>query len=453
MNACESVAPAIIESRDPQELGSLLDDPETGSQRLKPDCGAEVYRNTDVVPSQAVPERKPRWFPAIWRELGKTRATRKTPHIVHVKVHELFASVEQALNPRLRGKPVLVGRGVVASASCEAKILGVKTGMNLIEARRICPKAILVSGQYKHYADIAERVRRILETYTPTVETAALDDFYLDFAGSQQLYGDFEVTLRRLQAEVLGRTGLNVSAGAGGSKVVASIASQLVPAHNLCIVPPGTEEVFLAPLAVEKLYAVGPAHAVSLAEQGVTTIGQLRRIPKPALVAAFGEEIGEQIWERVRGIDGRESPGASASLSRETSIEGGSTDSELLGGLLEYLSERIGAALQEQGKQAGTIGVRVLCVRHSRAQQTVRLARPTNAEHELLMAAKQLFAKAVARGVAVRQVGVSVTNLDAGRRQNENETVNAEVSRRSYANRQVNTARARYGWNAVLQGS
>ncbi len=208
MNACESVIPAIIENRDPQELGSLLDDPETGPQRLKPDCGAEVS-NTDVVLSQAVPERKPRWFPAIWRELGKTRATRKTPHIVHVKVDELFASVEQALNPRLRGKPVLVGRGVVASASCEAKILGVRTGMNLLEARRICPKAILVSGQYKHYADFAERVRRILETYTPTVETAALDDFYLDFAGSQQLYGDFEVTLRRLQAEVLGRTGLN----------------------------------------------------------------------------------------------------------------------------------------------------------------------------------------------------------------------------------------------------
>jgi DNA polymerase-4 len=452
MNACENVTPAIIESRDPQELESLLDDPETSPQRLKLDCGAEVCSNTDVVPSQAVTERKRRWFPAIWRELGKTRAARKTPHIVHVKVDELFASVEHALNPRSHGKPVLVGRGVVASASCEAKIHGVKTGMSLIDAVRMCPKPIVVSGQYKHYAEFAERVRRILETYIPTVETAALDDFYLDFAGGGRLCTDFEATLRRLQAEVLGRTGLNVSVGAGRTKVVASIASQLERAHGLCIVPPGTEEAFLAPLAVEKLHGVGRVHAVALAEHGVTTIGQLCRIPKPVLMAAFGEEIGKQIWERARGIDGRESPGVSASLSRETSIEGGTTDSELLGGLLEYLSERVGTTLRECGKRAGTIGVRVLCVDHSCAQQTVRLARPTNAKHELLVAAKQLLAKAVARGVAVRQVRVSVTNLDAGRRQNENGMVNAEVSRPSYANRQVNTARARYGWNAVFAG-
>jgi DNA polymerase-4 len=451
MNACENVTRAIIESQGFQEPESLLDDPETGAERLKPDCGADS--NGDVVPSQAVTERKRRWFPAISRELGKTRAARKTPHIVHVKVNELFASVEQALNPRLRGKTVLVGRGVVASASCEAKIHGVKTGMNLIDAVRMCPKAILVSGQYKHYAEFAERVRRILETYTPTVETAALDDFYLDFAGGGRLYRDCEGTLGRLQAEVLGRTGLNVSVGAGRSKVVASIASQLVRAHGLCIVPPGTEEAFLAPLPVEKLHGVGRAHAVALAERGVTTIGQLRRIPKPVLVAAFGEEIGKQIWERARGIDGRESPGASASLSRETSIEGGSTDSELLSVLLEYLSERIGAALQEQGKQAGTIGVRVLCVDHSRAQQTIRLERPTNAKHELLVAAKQLFAKAVARDVAIRQVGVSVTNLDAGRRQNENEMVNAEVIRRWVANREMNRAGGPYRWDPVLQGS
>jgi hypothetical protein len=102
-------------------------------------------------------------------------------------VDAFFASVEQVLNPRLRGKPVLVGRGVVASASYEAKFLGVRTAMSFREALRICPKAIVVPGQYEHYADFAERVRRILETYTPAVETAALDDFYLDFAGTERL--------------------------------------------------------------------------------------------------------------------------------------------------------------------------------------------------------------------------------------------------------------------------
>src|SRR5215475_6133831 len=124
------------------------------------------------------------------------------PNIVHVDVDAFFASVEQVLNPKLRGKPVLVGRGVVASASYEAKLHGVKTAMTFRDALRICPKAIVVPGQYEHYADFAERVRQILESYTPAVETAALDDFYLDFAGTERLYPDYKATLMRLQMDV-----------------------------------------------------------------------------------------------------------------------------------------------------------------------------------------------------------------------------------------------------------
>jgi len=122
-------------------------------------------------------------------------------------VDAFFASVEQVLNPKLRGKPVLVGRGVVASASYEAKLQGVKTAMTFREAMRLCPKAIVVPGQYEHYADYAERVRRILETYTPAVETAALDDFYLDFAGTERLYPDYRGTVLRLQMDVFQQTG------------------------------------------------------------------------------------------------------------------------------------------------------------------------------------------------------------------------------------------------------
>jgi DNA polymerase-4 len=136
---------------------------------------------------------------------------------------------------------------------------------------------------------------------------------------------------------------------------------------------------------------------------------------------------------------------------RETRIEGGTVDCEVLGGLLEYLSERIGAALREQGKQAGSIGVRVRYVDQSSAQQTIRLVRPTNDEGELLATAKELFAKAVARGVAVRQVGVSVANLESERR--EQERFDTQESRRRYANREADSVRDSYGWHAVLQGS
>jgi len=140
--------------------------------------------------------------------------------------------------------------------------------MSFRDALRICPKAIVVPGKYEHYADFAERVRRILETYTPAVEAAALDDFYMDFAGTERLYPDFEATLRRLQAEILGRTGLSVSVGAARAKVVASIASRLERPRGFRIVPPGTEEGFLAPLPVEKLHGIGHTHAGALADRG-----------------------------------------------------------------------------------------------------------------------------------------------------------------------------------------
>jgi DNA polymerase-4 len=383
---------------------------------------------------------------------GKSRSPEKAPHIVHVGVDAFFASVEQALNPRLLGKPVLVGRGVVASASYEAKFRGVKTAMSFRDAMRICPHAIVVPGKYEHYAEFAERLRRILETYTPAVESAALDDFYIDFAGCERLYSDFQATLQRLQAEILGRTGLSVSIGAARTKLIASIASGLERPRGFRIVRPGTEQAFLAPLPVEKLYGIGSLCAGALAERGVTTIGQLRMIPKAVLVAAFGEATGEWIWERARGLDGGDVMTLTTpkTVSRETTIEGGTMDMEFLGGLLEYLSERIGATLRDYGKQARTVGVHLRYVDQYSGQQTVRLRCATNDERELLRTGKEIFEKLFTRRVAIRQIGVSVSNFDADRRQNE--LFDTEANRRWYLNREGDRVRGRYGWNAVFYG-
>jgi DNA polymerase-4 len=375
------------------------------------------------------------------------------PNIVHVDVDAFFASVEQVLDPKLRGKPVLVGRGVVASASYEAKACGVKTAMTFRDALRICPKALVVPGQYEHYADFAERVRRILETYTPAVETAALDDFYLDFAGTERLYPNYEAALRRVQSDVLEQTGLSVSVGAARTKVVASIASRLERPRGFRMIAPGTEEDFLTPLPVEKLHGIGHVHAGMLAERGIATIGELRLVPRAALEAAFGEVIGGQIWERARGLDGREVmlPSTPKSVSRETTIEGGTIDTEFLGGLIEYLSERIGSTLREYGRQARTIGLRIRYVDHFSAHQTVRLTRPSNDERELLAEAKELFAKLFTRRVAVRLIGVNVTNLETDRRQHE--LFDTDANRRWYLNRGLDSVRGRYGWNAVFYGN
>src|SRR6266436_3317239 len=421
MEACvESVAPVThVPDAPPDTPPNAHDVMQEESE------GRSEYRSKDRPLQETAPPEKRSWFGANWLGLGKGRTAEKLPHIVHVDVDAFFASVEQVLNPKLRGKPVLVGRGCVASASYEAKFRGVKTAMSFREALRVCPQAIVVPGQYEHYAD---------------------------FAGTERLYPDYEATLRRLQAEIFGLTGLNVSVGAARTKVVASIASRLERPRGFRMIAPGEEENFLTSLPVEKLHGIGHVHAGALAERGIATIGQLRQVPKPALQAAFGEAIGQQIWERARGLDGRELllPSTPKSVSRETTIEGGTIDTEFLGGLIEYLSERIGSTLREYGKQARTIGLRIRYVDHFSAHQTVRISKSTNDERELLAAAKDLFTKLFTRRVAVRLVGVSVNNLETDKRQHELFDTNA--NRRWYLNRGLDSVRGRYGWNAVFYG-
>ncbi len=372
--------------------------------------------------------------------------------IVHVDVDAFFASVEQVLDPRLRGKPVLVGRGVVASASYEAKARGVRTAMTFRQARQLCPEAIVVPGQYEHYADYAERVRGILETFTPVVEAAALDDFYLDFTGTSRLYPDLPEVLRQMQQKIFNETGLGVSVGAARSKLVASVASRLRRPRGFWIVPPGTEEDFLAPLPIEKLHGIGPAHAATLAERGITTIGELRQVPLEALEAAFGQVLGRQLWERARGMDTRAviAPPEPKSISRETTIEGGTIDLEFLTALVEYLAERIGATLRARGRQARMLALRLRYTDSYFAARSATLSPPANDEKALLATALEIFHALFTRRVALRWVGVSVANLELERRQSE--LFDSAANRRWYLNRGVDAVRGRFGWNAVFYG-
>ena len=378
--------------------------------------------------------------------------TIRRPDIVHVDVDAFFASVEQLLDPRLRGRPVLVGRGCVASASYEAKSRGVRTAMSIRDARRICPDAILVPGRYENYADYAARIRRVLDDFTPAVETAALDDFYLDFAGTERLYPNLTLTLRRIPERVLDATGLGVSLGAGTTKLVAAIASRLRRPRGFLIVPPGIEEEFLAPLEIEKLHGIGHAHAATLRDRGIQTIGQLRRLPAEALVAAFGGVIGHQLYDRARGLDPRPvaEPAAPKSISRETTIEGGTIDPEFLRALLEYLAERVGSTLRAGGRAARTITLRLRYMDSFSAARSAPLAPSTNDDKALLESARELLAALYTRRVAVRFLGIGVTNLTADRRQND--LFDARSNRRWYLNQGVDGVRQRYGWNAVFYG-
>ncbi len=376
----------------------------------------------------------------------------QSPHIAHVDVDAFFASVEQVLDPKLRGKPVLVGRGVVASASYEAKSHGVRTAMRIRQALQLCPGAIVVAGQYEHYATFARRIQAILESYTPAVETAALDDFFLDFSGTTRLYPHLPATLRHIQQRVLESTGLGVSIGLASSKLIAAVASRLRRPRSFHVVAPGSEEEFLAPLPVEKLHGIGHAHASTLRERGIERIEQLRQIPLESLVAVFGQAAGRQMHERSRGLDTRAVLPATEpkSISRETTIEAGTTDMEFLAALLEYLAERIAATLRSHHRQARTLALRLRYMDSFAAARTVALEPATSDAQALLAEARGMLAALFTRRVAIRWVGVSVTRLQPQRLQNH--LFDAAANKRWYLNNSMDSLRQRFGWNAVFYG-
>ena len=374
----------------------------------------------------------------------------RTARIVHCDVDAFFASVEQRLDPRLRGRPVLVGRGVVASASYEAKAHGVKTAMSIRRALRLCPEAILVPGCYEHYADFAARLRRILDDFTPAVEQAALDDFYLDFTGTDRLYPDFPSTLRRLQQHVEAELGLTVSLGTATNKTVASIASRLDRPRGFVIVPAGEESDFLEPLPIAKLPGIGPAHEQTLGERGIATIGQLRALPLAVLVATFGQAIGAELYDRARGRDPREvrEPPLPKSVSRETTFEHGTIDPDFLRGLIGYLAERVASTLRQLHRQARTLTLKIRYTDFISAHRATRLKPPTNDDKCLLETTLDILQGLYARRVALRFVGVTASNLEPEKL--ENDLFDTMTNRRWYLNRGIDAVRRRFGWNAVF---
>jgi DNA polymerase-4 len=378
-----------------------------------------------------------RWF-------GFSRSPAKLPNIVHVNLDGFFASVEQVLNPKLRAKPVLVGTGLVFSASLEAKLCGVKTAMTFPDALRICPNAIIVPAEYDAYADFAERVRSILESYTPAVEAGSQDDFYLNFAGMERRHHGFQAALRRMQSEILGRTGLRASIGAGRSKVVAATASRLPVPSGLRVVAPGEEESFLAPIPVEKLHSIGPVYGAILVEHGIATVGELLLVPRPALQAVFGESIGKQIWKSARGQDVDDllhSP--AGSISREIIIEGG-FNTEFFREIIRYLGKRVSSALRENGQQGRAVGLRVRYVDDFSAYESMRIS-ATNDEGEIFAAAKLLFAKVCTRGMPLSRIGLTANCCDPCEPARKLDS--KDLMGRAARGRRVDSINGDYAWN------
>jgi DNA polymerase IV len=339
--------------------------------------------------------------------------------ILHADVDSFFAAVEQRDDPRLRGRPVIVGGGVVLAASYEAKAHGVSTPMSLRRARRLCPAAIVVPPRMSAYAAASKAVYRVFDDTTPVVEGLSIDEAFLDVRGMRRLAGTPAEIARRLRREVRERVGLPITVGVARTKHLAKVASGVAKPDGLLVVPPDAELDFLRPLPVERLWGVGPVTARKLHSLGITTVGQVAQLGEARLVSLLGRAAGRHLHalahnrdpRRVQVRRRRRSIGSQRALGRSpTSI--GDLDATLL-----VLVDRVTRRMRDAERVGRTVVLRLRFDDFSRATRSRTIAEASANTEAILATARELLAIAVPmierRGITL--VGIAVSNLEDGR--------------------------------------
>lgn len=338
------------------------------------------------------------------------------PAILHADLDAFYASVEQLLDPDLRGRPVAVGGGVVLAASYEAKRHGVTSGMVGWRARELCPELTVVAGHFSEYRRLSEQVMEVLGTYTPAIEQVSIDEAFLDVAGSRRLHGEPEVIAREIRRRVTAEVGLPISVGAARTKHLAKIASQVAKPDGLVIVDPERERAFLEPLPVRLVWGVGPATEARLATRGVTTIGDLARSDPDALRRIVGAAAGSKLHalannEDPRGVStGRRahSVGAQSALGRSAPTP------ELRAEVLGHLADRVASRLRARGRAIRTVTVRVRFVGMRSITRSTTLEHPIASTLALREVAESLVSIALAdnpREPAISLLAISTSGL------------------------------------------
>lgn len=390
------------------------------------------------------------------------------PRLCCLDLDTFFVSVERLLDPKLNGKPVVVGgmpgqRGVVTSSSYEARALGVRSGMSLTEAQRLAPRAIYLPTRHGVYSGYAARVRTIAESYTPLSQIASIDEMFLDFSGCENLYrapqdASADATIERvvckLTDEIQERVGLPSSAGIATSRSVAKVASGLAKPRGVLFVAAGSEATFLGPLPVRKFPGIGPVAETALHAAGLTTLGSIAAAPAAKLRPIFGG-FAESVRRGVVGQGahelGRERPafqeydpagGTLGTISNERTFREDVSDPASIESMLCSLCERVCYRARKRGIKARTVQLKL---RYSdfRTLQRSRTLSATCSELELYHVVLELFRKARTRRTAIRLLGVCLSNLEPAERQlclfDEGRTLN----------RAMDGIRERYGYGAV----
>ncbi|GAB4534229.1 MAG: DNA polymerase IV [Anaerolineae bacterium] len=337
--------------------------------------------------------------------------------IVHLDLDAFFAAVEVLENPDLAGKPLLIGgrpqeRGVVATASYEARAFGVRSAMPMARALALCPDAVVLPTRHSLYRDYSRRVMAVVNQTSPLVEQVSIDEAYLDLTGQLSAWEEAVGVARELQRRIKVEIGLSASLGVATNKLVAKVASDRDKPGGLTVVRPGQEAAFLAPLPVRVLWGVGPVTAEKLAGMGVTSVGDLAGLAEELLRDRFGRN-GIAMARMARGIDERPvvTEHEAKSISQETTFSRDLADPEALRRQLWRLSRGVAARLKRDGLAATTVAVKLRYSDFTTLTRQMRLSVPIDDERDIYRAALALLGRAWQRGRPVRLLGVAGRGL------------------------------------------
>lgn len=340
-------------------------------------------------------------------------------HILHVDLDAFFVAVEVARRPELVGLPVVVGgdpggRGVVATASYEARKYGVFSAMSLKTAQRLCPHAVFLRGDYAEYERVSKVFHHILADFTPLLESGGLDEAYLDITGCEGLVGTPSEAAARIRALVREQTGLAASVGIGTNRMIAKIASDKAKPDGVCEVGEGEEAAFLTPMPLRSMPFLGASTEKRLNSLGITTIGQLAAFSDGALNSLFGPH-GAVLAQRARGIDHTpvgEGHEGRKSISREGTFNEDVASSQKLRAVLRAYSESVASQLREKGWRTRTVSLKLRFGDFTTISRSVTLKRPANSNDAVYEAVEDLFEKAREQdGRAIRLIGVGLSNF------------------------------------------
>ena len=336
--------------------------------------------------------------------------------ILHADLDSFYASVEQRDDPQLRGRPVIVGAGVVLAASYEAKAFGVCTAMNGGQARRLCPQAIVVSPRMSAYAEASNAVYRVFDDTTPLVEGLSIDEAFLDVRGMDRIAGrPLEIAVR-LRHDVRRQVGLPITVGVARTKFLAKVASGVAKPDGLLVVPPDRELAFLHPLPVERLWGVGRVTSAKLREQGITTVAEVARLEEGALVAMLGKASGKHIHALAHNRDPRhvDTGRRRRSIGSQCALGRSRRSADAVDAVLVGLVDRVTRRMRAAGRVGRTVMLRLRFDDFTRASRSHTLPYATAQTHDVLDTARELLTASlpVIERQGLTLVGVTVANLD-----------------------------------------